>query len=102
MIQSHQLQTAPKDEQSKQLLLLVASTELYKIPALLEHKLPEVLVYGDADTVVPYHENGIVLENYYKENGGTILAIGKEGCGHHPHGLEDSTQIIKFIEEHFA
>jgi pimeloyl-ACP methyl ester carboxylesterase len=73
-----------------------------KIPALLEHKLPVVLVYGDADTVVPYYENGIVLENYYKENGGTILAIGKEGCGHHPHGLEDSTQIIKFIEEHFA
>lgn len=71
-----------------------------KIPALLEHKLPVVLVYGDSDSVVPYHENGIVLENYYKENGGTILAIGKEGCGHHPHGLEDPTPIIKFIEEH--
>ena len=71
-----------------------------KIPALLEHKLPVVLVYGDSDSVVPYHENGIVLENYYKENGGMILAIGKEGCGHHPHGLEDSTPIIKFIEEH--
>lgn len=71
-----------------------------KIPALLEHDIPVVLVYGDSDTVVPYHENGIELEKYYKEKGGTLLAIGKEGCGHHPHGLEDTTPIAEFILQH--
>ena len=68
-----------------------------KVPTLLEHLIPVALVYGDSDEIVPYHENGIVLEQYYKEKGGSLLAIGKEGCGHHPHGLEDPTPIIEFI-----
>ena len=71
-----------------------------KVPALLSNHIPVVLIYGDSDTVVPYHENGIVLEKYYQDNGGTILAIGKERCGHHPHGLEDPTPIIEFILQH--
>ncbi len=69
-----------------------------KMPILLENGVPIVMVYGDSDTVVPYEENGAILERYYKENGGDILTIGKAGCGHHPHGLEDSTPIIEFIE----
>ena len=27
-----------------------------------------------------------------------LVAIGKAGCGHHPHGLEDNTAIIAFME----
>lgn len=71
-----------------------------KMPALLKNNIPIVLVYGDSDDVVPYHENGMLLEKYYKENGGTLLAIGKSGCGHHPHGLEDNTPIIEFVEKY--
>lgn len=71
-----------------------------KIPALLEHNLPVVLVHGDSDIVVPYHENGIELEKYYKAHGGTLLSIEKKDCGHHPHGLEDPTPIIEFILQH--
>ena len=33
-------------------------------------------------------------------NGGTIVAIGKKNCGHHPHGLEDNTPIIEFVERY--
>lgn len=69
-----------------------------KMDILLKNSLPIVLVYGDADDIVPYAENGFVLEKYYKESGGKLLAIGKSGCGHHPHGLNDSTPIIEFIE----
>lgn len=65
---------------------------------LLQAKIPVMLVYGDSDDVVPYCENGALLERYYKENGGVITAIGKAGCGHHPHGLEDNTAIIAFME----
>ena len=71
-----------------------------KMPILLENNIPIVLVYGDSDQTVPYHENGMLLEKYYKANGGTLLAIGKLGCGHHPHGLEDNTPIIEFVEKH--
>ena len=67
---------------------------------LLNNKLPIMLVYGDSDTVVPYEENGLVLEKYYRENGGIIVSIGKENCGHHPHGLEDNSPIIEFAEKY--
>ena len=71
-----------------------------KLPCLLENKLPVILVYGKDDIVVPYDENGTILEQSYLENGGVLKVIGKEGCGHHPHGLEDNSQIIEFILEH--
>ena len=66
---------------------------------LLENRIPVILVYGDSDNIVPYEENGAVLEKYYRENGGTIVSIGKENCAHHPHGLDDNTPIIEFVEK---
>lgn len=67
-----------------------------KMSLLLKNNIPVMMVYGDSDDIVPYDENGAILEKYYKENGGNITAIGKPGCGHHPHGLEDNTPIIEF------
>ena len=71
-----------------------------KMHLILENKIPVILIYGDSDEIVPYVENGAVFEKFYRENGGEIVAIGKAGCGHHPHGLEDPTPIIKFVEKH--
>ena len=68
-----------------------------KLQALLEREIPVIMVYGKADDIVPYRENGAVLEKYYTEHGGRLLAIGKEGCGHHPHGLENPQPVIDFI-----
>ena len=73
---------------------------LDKIPTIFNNNIPIVLVYGDTDDVVPYNENGMLLENYYKSKGGNILAIGKAKCGHHPHGLEDNSPIIDFITKY--
>ena len=70
-----------------------------KLPVLLKHDIPVVLVSGDSDTVVPYEENGELLEKYYKENGGKIKVFIKKGGDHHPHGLEDSTLLADKIEE---
>lgn len=67
---------------------------------LLENNIPIFMVYGDSDDVVPYCENGAFLEKYYRENGGTIFTVGKPGCGHHPHGLEDNSPIIEFAEKY--
>ena len=73
-----------------------------KLPILLEHKIPVAMVYGDSDTVVPYEENGIVLEKFYKEHGLPLFLEGKAGCGHHPHCLENCGPVADFIEAHSA
>ena len=67
------------------------------IPILLERKIPVMMVYGKVDTVVPYDENGALLEHYYTDHRGILKVIGKEECGHHPHGLEDNSPIVEFI-----
>ncbi len=36
----------------------------------------------------------------YQALGGDITLIAKSGVKHHPHGLEDSTPIVEFIERH--
>ena len=69
------------------------------MPPLIENNIPIIMLYGNGDNVVIYEENGKVLETYYKENGGTIKVIAKSMCGHHPHGLEDVTPIIEFIQD---
>ena len=71
-----------------------------KIPVLLENNIPVIMIYGKEDLTVPYDENGEILEKYYRENGGTIVAVGKENCGHHPHSLPDNTPIIEFAEKY--
>ena len=71
-----------------------------KMHILLENHIPIILVYGDADDIVPYSENGALLEACYRENAGEIICIRKRGCGHHPHGLEDNTPIVEFAEKH--
>ena len=70
-----------------------------KMQLLLENRIPVILVYGDSDNIVPYEENGAVLEKYYQENGGIIVSIGRVNCAHHPHGLDDNTPIIDFVEK---
>lgn len=69
-----------------------------KMPILLENDIPVVLVAGDCDDVVPYEENGALLERFYKQNGGKICVHVKEGCNHHPHGLSDVTVAVNEIE----
>lgn len=69
-----------------------------KASILLENNIPILLVAGDSDTTVPYHENGALLENYYLEHGGKITVIVKPGCGHHPHGTDDPVHLADIIE----
>ena len=80
-------------------LLNYRENPIDKKEILLKNNIPIVMVYGDSDEIVPYDENGAFLEKYYSENGGNMVVIGKENCGHHPHGLPDNTPIIEFIEK---
>lgn len=70
------------------------------IPKLTEHNVPVILIAGDSDTVVPYDENGALLDEAYRKKGCTIETIIKKGCDHHPHGLEDPAPILDFIKKY--
>ncbi len=72
------------------------------IPELVEARIPVVLVSGDSDTVVPFDENGALLKKAYEEAGCTIETIIKPGGDHHPHGLDDNTPILEFIDKYSA
>ena len=73
---------------------------LDKIPVLIENRIPTVLVYGDSDRSVPYEENGKLVRDAYEATDIPFLAFCKPGCGHHPHGLEDSTPIVDFLDKY--
>ncbi|MFC5406271.1 alpha/beta hydrolase family protein [Cohnella soli] len=70
---------------------------LNKVEAVAAARIPIILVAGDADDVVPYVENGLLLAERYRELGGTIETIIKKGIGHHPHGLEQPEPIVSFV-----
>ena len=73
---------------------------IHKIPALVRNKIPIIMVFGGSDIIVPYERNGALLEKAYQEAGLEIQVHCKPGCGHHPHGLEDTTPIVEFIMTH--
>ncbi len=83
-------------------LLAYREMPLDKIPSLIEKRIPAVMVSGDSDTVVPYHENGIFVERAYKEAALPFETYIKPGGNHHPHGLPDPTPVIDFILRHDA
>lgn len=70
---------------------------------LTEHRIPLIITYGDADMTVPYYENGLLIEDYYKAHGCSDIfkSICKHGAAHHPHGLEDNTPIVEFIKKYY-
>jgi pimeloyl-ACP methyl ester carboxylesterase/lysophospholipase L1-like esterase len=73
---------------------------VYNCRKLAEAGIPVLHVCGAADDVVPVEENTYILEKNYKEAGGDIKIIIKEGIGHHPHSLKDPAPIVRFILSH--
>ncbi|MCG6185932.1 alpha/beta hydrolase family protein [Maribellus maritimus] len=59
--------------------------------------IPAIHVCGLADKVVPYAENTEKLAKNFKDAGGKIELILKEGVGHHPHSLEDPRPLVDFV-----
>jgi len=42
------------------------------------------------------------VEERYRALAGSIVVIHKPGLGHHPHGLDDPSPVVKFISEQTA
>lgn len=70
------------------------------LPELVRCRIPVVMVAGEQDQTVPYAENGRILQDVYEEAGLDLQVRLKPDCDHHPHGLEDPTDVVAFILQH--
>lgn len=73
---------------------------LDKVPTLIAHRIPVIMVAGGSDTIVPFHENGALLQKAYEQAGLDCPVYIKPECDHHPHGLDDPKPVIEFILRH--
>ncbi len=67
------------------------------VEAIAKADIPVIAVCGMADQVVPFNENFAVWKERFEQAGGKVTLIRKEHCDHHPHSLEDPTEIVEFI-----
>ena len=86
---------------SKSTIVNFRQSAIDNMEPLMKNNIPVIMLYGNADDVVIYEENGKVLEDFYKKNGGTIKVISRSMCNHHPHGLDDPTPIVEFVEKYY-
>lgn len=81
-------------------LLCYREQPMHQLPVLVENRIPVVMVSGDSDTIVPYCENGIMLELDYRKAGLDLEVHIKPDGDHHPHGLPDPQPVVQFILQH--
>jgi len=81
-------------------LLAYREMPLDVLPKLIENKIPIIMSSGDSDQHVPYCENGIFVEQAYKDAGVEIEVYIKPGGDHHPHGLSDPKVLVDFVMKH--
>ena len=60
--------------------------------------VPILMVCGSKDTAVPYAENDAIMEERYKQLGGSIQVIIEDKG--HSHGMKDPTPVLEFIKKH--
>jgi len=70
---------------------------LDNLESLGQQQVPIIVVCGDSDKIVPFHENAELLRNRYRDLGSPIEIIIKPGADHHPHSLEDPEPVVDFI-----
>ncbi len=67
------------------------------VRTLLAWQVPLIIVAGGKDEVVPWHENGILLQKAYEQSGTAFQLMMKPECGHHPHSLEEPSPVKEFL-----
>lgn len=65
--------------------------------AAVENGVLLVAGYGTADTLVPYVDNGGVLEAFWRRHGGRAEVFPREGAEHHPHGFADIDSLVALL-----
>jgi pimeloyl-ACP methyl ester carboxylesterase len=68
-----------------------------RLPELAWNDVPLLQVCGSIDPL--FGKNASAVENIYRQHGGRISMMVKEGFCHHPHSLRDPKPIADFIEQ---
>ena len=55
------------------------------------------MIVGEEDTTVNPKTNGLLLAERWIAAGGSAEVVKRPYWGHHPHGLDDPTKIVRFI-----
>ena len=87
---------------SRSELLSYREHPLDYLPKLIENRIPACVVYGDADSLVPWEENVKLILDAYQGTDVPVSVFLKQGADHHPHalgGLSDmqQAQMIDFL-----
>ena len=61
-------------------------------------KIPVLLLYGGADTVVPPAKNCEIFIPRFKAAGGNIKVFKRDMYGHHPHGFQGAANIGAIVD----
>lgn len=70
---------------------------LSKLPEMAKADIPILHVCGSIDPLLGAHSN--TIETIYRQLGGRVSVIIKDGAGHHPHSLRDPALIAGFITQ---
>ncbi len=74
------------------------NTEIFsKLQLLAKNDVPLLHVNGSIDPLLGRVSN--VIETVYRQYGGRISVVIKEGAGHHPHSLKDPKFLADFVEK---
>ena len=73
---------------------------LDKLPKLLDHRIPVILVWGEEDTIVPFEENGKYVLDCYANTTVPFISQSKPRSDHHPHGPRGMKEVVDFIMLH--
>ena len=82
-------------------LLIYRDMPMHLINKLTKSKIPLIMVAGLSDTVVPYCENGVMLQKEYEKTCIPFELYLKPDCDHHPHGHDDVRVTADFIDKHY-
>lgn len=77
-----------------------AKNPVDNLKPMADAKIPILHVCGDADEVVPFGENTMLMYRRYRQMEGPMEVIAKPGVKHHPHSLKDPKPIVDFILKH--
>lgn len=77
----------------------ISPESLAKLDQLASRDVPLLNVCGSIDPLLGYHT--LAIESIYRQLGGRITVMIKEGYGHHPHSLRDATPLADWIEQNW-
>ncbi|MBO5761133.1 MAG: alpha/beta hydrolase [Lentisphaeria bacterium] len=64
---------------------------------LVKAKIPLYLLLPLCDRTVEPETNGALLAERYAAAGGPITLVNRPAWGHHPHGMDNPLELVKFI-----